>query len=229
MKIIECEQSSLEWLVARSGVPTASEWSELVTPEFEIRKGEMPKTYLNQKIAEVWMGGPIAGAMTIDMEFGKILEEEAVPWYEFEFSEPVRRVGFVTSDDGRIGCSPDGLIADGGLEIKCPMAHTHVGYLRNGEVPKQYRAQVHGSMLVTGAPWWKFVSYRRGFPPLVKLVERDEKIIETLKQAVDVFLEELEKGVQRLEEMSGKKRPDKPVFAPQPKLEPKPEVEDFLH
>ena len=220
MKIIPVEQNSLDWLTARAGIPTASELDRLLTPKFEIRTGEMPKTYLAQKVAEAWLRGPLPGYQTLDMEFGKILEEEAIPWYEFAFSETIQRVGLVTTDDGRVGCSPDGLIGeDGGIEIKCPEPHTHVNYLLAGEVPPQYLTQVHGSMFVTGRPWWKFVSYRRRFPPLVKLVERDDKIQATIKEALFGFLEKFDAAMKRMESMNGGSRPETSPAINQPKPE----------
>lgn len=213
MKIIDVAQNSLEWLVARAGIPTASEFDNLVTPKFEKRKGQMPESYLARKLAEAWLHGPLPGYQTLDMEFGKILEEEARPWYEFTFNEPVQRVGLVTTDDGRIGCSPDGLIGeDGGIEIKCPEAHTHVRYLLDGEVPDHYLAQVHGSMFVTGRPYWKFLSYRRRFPPLVKVVERDDHIQAILEDVIGSFMERFDEAMARLVEMNGGKRPPKPVL-----------------
>ena len=211
MKIIPCQQNSLEWLVARAGIPTASEFDQLVTPDFKPRKGQMPESYLARKLAEAWIHGPLPGHCTLDMEFGKILEEEARPWYEFTFSESVQCVGLVTTDDGRIGCSPDGLLGDtGGIEIKCPEAHTHVRYLLEGEVPDNYLAQVHGSMFVTGRPFWKFVSYRRRFPALVKVIERDDRIQTVLAEVLTAFLEKFDAEMARLVEMNGGVRPPAP-------------------
>jgi YqaJ-like viral recombinase domain len=198
------DQNSMEWLSARSGVVTASEFDQIVTAKFEQRDGQMPKTYLATKVAEKWTGGALPGAMTLDMEFGKIREEEAIPAYEFEFSEKITRVALITSDDGRIGCSPDGLIGDeGGIEIKCPEAKTHVKYLLAGEVPPDYLPQIHGAMLVTGRKWWKFMSYRRHFPMMVKTVHRDEEIMEALQEALQPFLERMDRAYKSLVTMNG--------------------------
>lgn len=222
----EFEPNSLEWLVARSGIPTASEFDQLLTPEFEIRKGQMPATYLHRKLAETWLGGPLPGANVLDMEFGKILEEQALPFYELEFGEPIQRVALVTTDDGRVGCSPDGLIGDeGGIEIKCPEAHTHVGYLLKGGVPKDYLTQIHGAMWVTGRPWWKFLSYRRMFPPLVVTVFRDEKIQAAITDAIALFLSKFDVAMQRVVEMNGGRTPERNRFLRKPiqPAEPEPE------
>lgn len=200
----EYAQRSVEWMQARAGIPTASEFDALLTPEFKIRTGQMPLTYLAKKVAEAWQGGPLAGFNTFDMDQGNILEEEAVPWYELEFGEVIDRPAFITTDDGRIGCSPDGLLGqDGGIEIKCPEVHTHVGYLLAGELPPQYAAQVHGSMFVTGRKWWKFLSYRRHFPALLLTVERDEEAQEMIAEALEQFLGRFDRAMERLAELNG--------------------------
>lgn len=227
----EFEQNSLLWLKARAGVVTASEFDNLVTPGFKIKDGEAPKSYLAQKVAEKWTGGPLPGFMTLDMEFGKIREEEAIPFYEFEFSEKVTRAALITDDDSRYGCSPDGLIGeDGGVEVKCPLAKTHVGWLLAGEVPKDHLVQIHFSMLVTGRAWWKFFSYRRGFPAMVKLVERDEKIQRTMRVALDEFIENFDAAMEKMKHMNGGVLPDNSIsIRPEPKREqPSAEMVDLI-
>ena len=203
MKIHDVQQGSPEWMKLRAGIPTASEFDALVSPEWKIREGEGVKTYLAKKVAEKWLGGPLPDLATFhDMEQGQIMEESAIPWYALTYGVDVKRVGFITDNAGTCGCSPDGMVQDGliGLEIKCPAAHTQAGYLLANELPKQYRAQVHGSMYVTGAPFWTFVSYRRKFPALVLTVERDEKAIRAIHEAVQGFNDQLEKAFKTLQE-----------------------------
>lgn len=220
MKIIPCAQGSLEWLVARSGIPTASEFDQLLTPEFKIRTGQMPASYLAKKTAEWWIGGPLPGFTGLDMDFGKILEDEAIPGHMAMYESKIDRVGLVTNDEGTIGCSPDGLIGeDGGIEIKCPEPTAHVKYLLAGEVPKDYVAQVHGAMFVTGRPWWEFFSYRRKFPWLRLRVNRDEKIQATIGEALEMFLEQFEASKEEMIRLNGG-----PPIRPTMKLsEPAPE------
>lgn len=203
MKIHLAPQGSAEWLAARSKVPTASDFDQIVTPEFKIRTGQMPLTYLARKLAESWLGGPLPGFNSLDMEFGKILEEEGRPFYSLTTGEGVQTVGLITNDSGTVGCSPDGLIGeDCGLEIKCPAPQTHVNYLLNGQLPKDYAAQVHGAMFVTGRPRWKFMSYCRKFPAFILEVKRDETIQEILAEALADFLSRLDEGMARLTELN---------------------------
>lgn len=220
MKISPHPQGSIDWQIARSGIPTASEMDAIVTPEFRARTGETPKTYLARKVAEAWTGGPIASLNVFDVEQGRLLEEEAVPWFELEHETTVQRVGLITTDDGRVGCSPDGLIGDdGGIEIKCPTMPVHINYLLKGVLPPDYAAQVHGSMFVTGRKWWKFLSYCRRMPPLLLHIERDEAIQERLGEAIMKFLEQFDAAMARLTELNGGP-PKRSIVTPKPERVP---------
>ena len=202
MKIIDCEQGKPSWYAARMGIVTASEVDALVTPKWALRKGDGVDTYLYKKLAEKmlnWSPEMLAG-FAVDQ--GKILETIAIPWFEFTQSKKVRRVGFVTTDDGRAGCSPDGLLDDGtGVEIKSPQAPNQIRYLLEGKVPEDYLPQVHFSMLVTGAPAWTFVAYSNQLPALVLRVERDEAIQAKLQEALAAFNARFDANLATLKEL----------------------------
>ncbi len=127
------------------------------------------------------------------MERGIEMEAEARAWYAMAQDQDVEQVGFVWLDDRvQVGCSPDGLVGEhGGLEIKCPAPHTHVGYLLEQKLPTDYIPQVQGSMWVCDRQWWDFLSYCPGIEPLVIRVERDEEYIDKLAGLLDKFLAEL--------------------------------------
>lgn len=202
MKIHNVEQSTLAWMQLHIGIPTAGGLDNLLTPEFELRKGETPKTYVYRKVAEAWRGKPLIdlGGSSFAMEQGMILESEAIPFWELTTGRKVTRIGFITTDDGRFGCSPDGLIEgdECGIEIKCPAPHTHVKYLSEGVVPKEYCAQVQGGMFATGFSKWVFLSYCRGFPPLILEVFRDDKQQSAIDEAVLHFHSEAGRLNQQL-------------------------------
>jgi hypothetical protein len=209
----EFGQGSVAWLYARAGIPTASEFGNLVTPKkLEIRSGETFNSYVSRKLAEKW-GGPIMGFTSFATDQGGILETEGRAWFEFEH-EPIRQVGFITTDDGKVGCSPDGLLKVGGIEFKCPQVENHVRYLLAGKLPDDYLLQVQGCMYVTGEEVWKFVSYRRKFPALVLNVQRDEKVQEAIRDALDLFQQKFDAGWDRLCDLNG--GPPPPVVKPEP-------------
>jgi hypothetical protein len=184
----------------------------------------MPKTYLAKKLAEWWQGGPLLEYNTFDMEQGQLLEESAKPTFTLETGKQITNVGFVTTDDCLIGCSPDGLLEpDSGIEIKCPRIETHVRYLLAGGVPKDYLAQVHGSMYVTKRKTWNFYSFRRHLPPLLIEVKWNDEIQETLEQALGDFMDSFETGKKRLCEING--GPPKRITIPQPAPTPADENE----
>lgn len=205
-KIHPVDQLSADWLRLHIGRVTGSELQNLVTPEFAIRTGEMPKTYLCKKLAEAYRDQPLPGFSSWASEQGQELEAEARAWYALEYDDyPVEICGFVEHDNGRCGASPDGLLGDdGGIEIKSPEPHTHVKYLIQGVLPKEYAPQVHMNLYATGRKWWRFISYRRGFPALVINIERDEKIITQIETALTKFYAEFDAGLAKLREQEEK-------------------------
>ena len=220
MKIHPAPQGSVEWMQARSQIPTASEMDNLVTPEGKVRTGQMVQTYVSRKLAERWLGGALAGFNVFDMDQGRTLEEEARPWLALELNAGIQEVGLITNDEGTVGCSPDGLIGDVGVEIKCPQPQTHVGYLVNGTVPNDYVAQVQCAMFVTGWKKWRFLSYCRRFPALLLTVERDEEFHESIQRALAGFWERFEAGWTRMVDLNGGEPPKQVIpttQAPEPK------------
>lgn len=173
-------QYSPEWWEARRGVPTASSFDRIIQPSKGLYSGAASK-YIAQLVAETIHMDP--GAMTERpmnpaMRHGIETEQEARNFYEFQYLKgeaEVRQVGFVVSGCGRFGCSPDGLVGDDGLlELKCPQAATHVEYLMERVLPNEYKAQVHGQLLVTGRKWVDFMSYAAMYPPFVIRIVPDE-------------------------------------------------------
>lgn len=187
MIVHRMKQGSQDWLDARLGIPTASHFDEILTPGG--KPSRSAEGYLNALVAERLLGVPCSSDADNDwMERGVALEDEARKWYAFHTGADPERVGFVTTDDGSIGCSPDALVgSDGLLEIKCPSAKVHVSYLR-GNVAESYRPQIQGQLWVAERRWVDVLSYCPGFPPplnaaLVRVV-RDESYVGSLEPAV---------------------------------------------
>lgn len=190
MRIIDCQQQSPEWYLARCGVPTASEFGNIITA----KRGDYAvaaDTYINQLIDECMRpAADRSWGSNRHTDRGNTMEPEARDLYAFERDLIPEQVGFILNDDGTLGCSPDSLIdPDGGLEIKCPDGPTHVKWLRAGGVPDEHKAQVHGCLIVTGRAWWDFLSYCPGYPRLLVRVEPDNYTAK-LRDHLDRFLQD---------------------------------------
>lgn len=204
MIITDHEQGSPEWFESRLGIPSASSYSKLVTSTG--KRASTFDDYCYQLACERITGERTETFKTPAMERGNELEEEARAAYEFIYEKEVIETGFILDNSKLFGCSPDGLININdtyghGLEIKCPMAKTHLKYLDNGKLPTEYKAQVHGCMLVTELPYWDFISYHPQIEMFFIRVERDEEFIATMKE----FLIEASERIAELVTIGEKK------------------------
>lgn len=180
MKIFDFEQYSDEWWKIRLGVATASKFDKIVTTKGEPSKS---KTKLVYQLAGEFVSGQAEETyQNAAMIRGLEMEAEAREFYELINGVEVKQVGFCL-DEGIGGASPDGLIEeDGNLEIKCPIASTHVAYLLSpNTLEKDYFQQVQGQMLITGRKWTDLMSYYPGIKPLIIRVERNEEFISKLR------------------------------------------------
>jgi hypothetical protein len=193
MKIIYCEQGSAEWMVARLGIPTASQFDKLLTPKTR-KPAAAQKKYRAQIVGEWIMGQVVEWGSDGYMERGKDMEDEARRKYELLKDVDVDQVGFVLRDDELVGASPDGLVgADGGLEIKCPGLVQHMLYLLEIEsLGEKFVGQVQGCMYLTGRSWWDVESYHPELPAVIVRVERDEEYLAALLPVLDPFIEQVE-------------------------------------
>jgi len=197
VRIIDAQQGTDEWLMARLGCPSGSGFSKLITSsgkESTSRAG-----YVNGLIAEKVTGQIPEGFDNYWMARGRELEPDAKAFFEFERGCTIQDVGFCKHDDYECGVSPDGLLEDGGLEIKCPADATHVKYFRAGVLPSEYKAQVQGCLWITKRKWWDFLSYHPSLPPLLIRVERDEDFIKELERIVIDVCKEIEKESKNME------------------------------
>jgi len=177
IKIYNMEQGTPEWFMARRGVPSASNFKKIITAK-KWELSSSAEVYAVDLVAEVAQGGApeaIKSYCSPDMEHGTETEPEARNYYNLLGFGDVTEVGFVVDSLGRFGCSPDGLVGEeGGLELKCPKLSTQAKRLWQGTLPDEYKAQVHGSMIITGRKWWDFMSYAIGLPPFIIRVYPDE-------------------------------------------------------
>jgi len=206
MQIIDCEQGSRRWIAARMGRPTASQMEAIVTPKGAPVKGEKRHTYLMQLLGERITRRATEHFVSAAMQRGVDLEPEARAWYEMHTGTAVKQVGFVYSDDGRAGCSPDGLCGDdGGLEIKVPTLTNHLKHLVAGGVPAHWMVQIQACLWITGRDWWDFVMYSdaRDVPSVRVRVEPNAAVIGSLAEHVPAFCDELDALEAKVREQYG--------------------------
>lgn len=188
-------QGTEAWAKLRNGVITASNFGKIITPSGHA--SAQAQNYVYKLAAETVTGETEEQWQSEAMRQGVINEAEVRDVINFAMDvQAFREVGFIFKDSYRkVGCSPDGLSEKIGLEIKCPLAATHMEYLHNGVLPTKYIPQVQGCMWVTGISRWMFVSYRSGMRPLIIEVKADQKYIDRLEAEVYKAVELLDKIV----------------------------------
>lgn len=200
MKILDLVQGSEEWLKARIGIATASNFSKIITPA----KGDVSKTidsYALELAVESITGIREEGFKSSAMERGNQLEPIARKLYERKKLKKVEQIGFVVSDCENYGYSPDGVIGDGLIEIKCPLATTHAKYLMDNKLPDDYKPQVQGGLFVSGRKWCDFISYHPDFGNqslMIVRVERDEDYIAKLEAGLKLLISKKEEFLTKI-------------------------------
>lgn len=199
------EQGSLEWLMARIGRVTASNMHKLLRGG----EGKTRDSYLLEVASEKVTGVPSEKVNTWDMVRGNTLEPYAIQAYEAVTGLKVKRVGLIyLNKDKRVAASPDGLTMYderlirymGGVELKCPNPKNHAKTIIEGKSPKKYDAQLQGSMWVSGALNWDFVSFCPEFkqrPLFMVTAKRDEAMIDKIRAATEAAIIKIDEYVQQ--------------------------------
>jgi hypothetical protein len=203
------EQGSSEWWERRKGIPTCSNFDRIITGTGKLSK--QADDYICELIGDKYSLIPPEGVENYTsraIRWGQQTEADACRWYEMETGSVVTRVGFLVSDDGYFGGSPDRVIGPledheparivGGAEVKCPQAAAHVRYCLDGIVPTKYKPQVHGYLWLAKADWWDFVSFCPGLPGLRIRCEPDE-YTKSLGQAMLDFRDRYREIERKLE------------------------------
>lgn len=204
MKIIDFPQGSAEWFASRAGKVTASCISDVMA---KIKTGEAASRadYKAQIVAEILTGKPQGSTFTNEaMQWGTEQEPFARAAYEIKHGMMVDQCGLVLHPTiERAAASPDGLVNDGLLEIKCPKTATHLQYVLAGVVPTKYRPQMLWQMACCERAWCDFVSFDPRLPEDLQLFtvrfERDDDAIKAMEAEVIVFLAEVDAMIARLQ------------------------------
>ncbi|CAB4126097.1 phage_rel_nuc, putative phage-type endonuclease [uncultured Caudovirales phage] len=196
------EQRTEQWFAARLGKVTASRVSDVMSRTAK-GPGASRETYMTQLIAEVITGQRGESFSSAAMQWGTDQEPHARAAYELRTREFVDETGFhVHPRISQCGASPDGLVLNGLIEIKCPATTTHIEYLVSKRVPAKYQAQMQLQMAVMERPWCDFVSFDPRMPVdlqlLILRVERDQTYIDLMEKEVELFLGEMNARIDQL-------------------------------
>lgn len=196
MKISHTKQGTPEWFQERCGIPSASNFDKIITTKGQPSKQRTK--YMYQLAGERLTGKKEETYQSYAMTRGIEMEEEARLVFEMDHKVEIKQVGFCTSDCGRYGFSPDGIVDGAGWEVKCPSLAVHVEYLLNKKLPTTYFQQVQGSLFVSGFEEWWFESYYPDMPSLELRVFPDVEFHTALKEQLDQFCDELDELTERL-------------------------------
>lgn len=183
MPFLNIEQGSEEWLAARRGCITGSNFK--VARE-KLKNGSRSKDCLNyaRDVARERLGGKAPTKFqNAAMRTGNEQEPVARAMYEGRTGHMVEEVGFFTTEDGLFGLSPDGLIDDDGvLEIKTMVSSdTLFTAMAEGDI-SAYRDQCLGYLWLLGRKWVDLVLWCPDLGHMViHRIERDENAIEALE------------------------------------------------
>lgn len=195
---VDCKQKSQAWFAARLGIPTASQFSRIVTSQAKPASAKVQATFRRELIRErVWQECVGAGYCSWQMKYGNDAEADARLEYALITGNSVIEVGFIYKDKRkRFGCSPDGITLTGGLETKCLQENAHIEALVQNEkeptCPTDHVVQTQACMWITERKHWDVYLFHEELRSILIRVEADEKMFEVFESAVPAFCDTLD-------------------------------------
>lgn len=164
-----------------------------------VKPSDQQDKYMYELIYQSWCGVTIQRPPNGDMDRGHELEARAVADYEFLSGNDTQPVGFVTTDDGLIGASPDRFVGtDGLLEAKTSKPELHIRYLVTpGALTQDHWVQLQSQLLVcSDRKWVDIIGYSElpdgsALPSVIERVERDEAYISGMNDILVAFVTRL--------------------------------------
>lgn len=193
MIITSHPQQSDEWFAARKGVITGSRFRDCRS---KLKSGLPSKeciSYAQDTARERCDGKVPQKFQNQSMRTGTLEEPHARLHYEAITGNLVQEVGFITTDDGLFGLSPDGLVDDDGVvEIKTMVSSaTLFQAVADGDI-SEYIDQCNGYLWLLGRQWVDLVLWCPDLEPLglqmtIHHITRDEAAIEALEADLMAF------------------------------------------
>lgn len=201
----------IQWRKERLGMITGSNFGKLVVQTkdrkgYTLSKGVTAENLIYKiawerllKQGDVSNGLGRLNISSREMEHGLDYEGPAVKLYMERTGNHVDYVQQFIQKDDFIGGTPDGFIGEDGLiEVKAPWnGGNHLKSLLTGEIyNSDYIYQIQGYLWVTDRNWCDFITYDPDLIDELKIniirVERDEIIIDGIKQVMDMVKEKIQ-------------------------------------
>lgn len=197
------EQRTQEWFAQRAGKVTASSVYKVMAKTKTGYSADR-ENYQAQLVVERMTGQPAKTYSNAAMEWGVEQEANARAAYEAQMGKLVEEVGFIPHPTiPMCGASPDGVVGDGLIEIKCPETATMIELQLSNKIPDKYLKQMQLQMRCADKQWCHFVVYDPRMPERLQLlilhVDRDDKLIGEMEAEIVKFLAEVDEKVKKLE------------------------------
>lgn len=195
------QQGTQEWHNIRAGKITGTIAETLcVKGTFEFGLGAGAITAAEKVAMERLSGKPMAttGFKSSTMTRGNEYETLARRKFELQEFVKVKQIGFIESDCGTYGCSPDGLIGEDEMtEIKCfTLPNLHFDLLMNKPSKHIDMHQIKFGLFTSERKVLKFVSYYPEYeqmPLIVRKFYADEAQNKIYSERIKVFNQYVEK------------------------------------
>ena len=198
LDIIDCEQNSPEWVQARLGIVTASNFAAVLAKG----EGKTRATYMRKLAGEIITGEVMPSYTNAAMERGHAMEQEAIDKFAFLHDMHPHELGFMRR--GRVGASPDRVIywdqdaIHALIEAKSKEPHILIECLERGKLPPEHVAQTQGQLWVSDVDMCHFIAYWPGMPLFHVEVKSDIAYHDRLANECGAFVEELDAMVDRI-------------------------------
>jgi len=195
-------QRTARWFELRAGKVTASSVYKVMA-KTKTGYGADRDNYKAQLVVERLTGQPAKTYSNAAMEWGVQTEAEARAAYEARMGVLVTEVGFMPHPTIEMcGASPDGVVGEGLVEIKCPETATMIDQLLTRKISDKYFKQMQLQMKCADKKWCDFVVYDPRMPESMQMfvarVERDERFIAEMEAEIVKFLAEVDSTVTQL-------------------------------
>lgn len=204
LTVFDCEQGSEDWIRARMNIPTASMFHTVMASGRGGGESKTRRKYMLQLAGEILTNIPMESYSNSYMERGKIMEDELRNKYALRRGKSeLKRIGFIHDPALSCGCSPDSMVIEngktGGLEIKSQAPHILIETILKGEPPPEFKAQLQGTLMITGWPWIDLMIGYSGMRYFEQRIFPDIAYIRTIESEVRQFNKELAAVVAQMQ------------------------------